>query len=366
MAETQGIQEVVDRIVGQVVEQHATQLRERLVQQVLSAVGEPATGTSASGELFKAVSAIHQGSGQREILKNLLDHVAGFCGRTALFVVKGGVVVGWQGRGFVNSADLKDFALEGSGGLVEQAMQQKAVALGDASNMDAGFIGTFGAPASDMCVLAPLMLKEKVAALLYADAGSEHSNKVDQAAIEMLVMTTGIWLEVLVLRKGAPAGASAVQDAAQAEATLPVPMMAAAAEAPAAEPIPSEPVVASAEAAGVDAQPVELPMAAAAASGGSASASASAAELPEVHRKAQRFARLLVDEIKLYNHAKVEEGRKHHDLYDRLKEDIEKSRTTYHKRYGNTDAASVDYFRQELVRSLGQDDASVFGPNFRR
>ena len=37
-----------------------------------------------------------------------------------------------------------------------------------------------------------------------------------------------------------------------------------------------------------------------------------------------------------------------------------------HKRYGNTDAASVDYFRQELVRSLGQDDASVFGPNFRR
>ena len=48
----------------------------------------------------------------------------------------------------------------------------------------------------------------------------------------------------------------------------------------------------------------------------------------DVHRKAQRFARLLVDEIKLYNQVKVTEGRKNKDLYDRLKEDIEKSRGT--------------------------------------
>ena len=46
----------------------------------------------------------------------------------------------------------------------------------------------------------------------------------------------------------------------------------------------------------------------------------------DVHRKAQRFARLLVDEIKLYNQAKVAEGRRNKDLYDRLKEDIDKSR----------------------------------------
>ena len=38
----------------------------------------------------------------------------------------------------------------------------------------------------------------------------------------------------------------------------------------------------------------------------------------DTHRKAQRFARLLVDEIKLYNQAKVAEGRRNKDLYDRL------------------------------------------------
>ena len=89
-------------------------------------------------------------------------------------------------------------------------------------------------------------------------------------------------------------------------------------------------------------------------------------EAADTHRKAQRFARLLVDEIKLYNQAKVAEGRKNKDLYDRLKEDIEKSRSTYRKRYGNTAAADTDYFQVELVRSLAEDDISIMGANFRR
>lgn len=86
----------------------------------------------------------------------------------------------------------------------------------------------------------------------------------------------------------------------------------------------------------------------------------------DVHRKAQRFARLLVDEIKLYNQAKLLEGRQNKDLYDRLKEDIDKSRSTYQKRYGSTVAASGDYFSQELIRSLAEDDVSLLGSNFPR
>ena len=86
----------------------------------------------------------------------------------------------------------------------------------------------------------------------------------------------------------------------------------------------------------------------------------------EVHRKAQRFAHLLVDEIKLYNQAKVAEGRKSKDLYDRLKETIEKSRATYQKRYGSTVAASGNYFQREIIRSLAEDDLSIMGANFRQ
>ena len=86
----------------------------------------------------------------------------------------------------------------------------------------------------------------------------------------------------------------------------------------------------------------------------------------DIHRKAQRFARLLVDEIKLYNQAKVAEGRKNKDLYDRLRDDIEKSRITFQKRYGNSVAGGADYFSQEIVRSLAEDDVSIMGANFRR
>ena len=86
----------------------------------------------------------------------------------------------------------------------------------------------------------------------------------------------------------------------------------------------------------------------------------------DTHRKAQRFARLLVDEIKLYNQAKVAEGRRNKDLYDRLKEDIDKSRGTFQKRYGATVAAASDYFNSELVRSLAEDDLSIMGANFKR
>ena len=85
----------------------------------------------------------------------------------------------------------------------------------------------------------------------------------------------------------------------------------------------------------------------------------------DMHKRAQRFARLLIDEIKLYNKSKVEEGMKQHDLYDRLHDDIDKSRATYGKRYGSTAAASGDYFVQELIRGLAQGDASTLGPNFK-
>ena len=84
----------------------------------------------------------------------------------------------------------------------------------------------------------------------------------------------------------------------------------------------------------------------------------------EVHVRAQRFARLLVDEIKLYNQSKVAEGRAGRDLYERLKEDIEKSRASYNKRYGSSPAAGGDYFNKELVRVLADNDVSLLGAGF--
>src|SRR5205085_12470559 len=79
------------------------------------------------------------------------------------------------------------------------------------------------------------------------------------------------------------------------------------------------------------------------------------------HDEARRFARLLVSEIKLYNEGKVEQGRKNKDLYERLKEDIDRSRQMYDERIPDDVRKASNYFYDELVRILADGDAGALG-----
>jgi hypothetical protein len=79
------------------------------------------------------------------------------------------------------------------------------------------------------------------------------------------------------------------------------------------------------------------------------------------HDEARRFARLLVSEIKLYNESKVEQGRKNSDLYERLKEDIDRSRQMYDERIGEDVRKVSNYFYDELVRILADGRADALG-----
>jgi hypothetical protein len=83
-----------------------------------------------------------------------------------------------------------------------------------------------------------------------------------------------------------------------------------------------------------------------------------------LHNDARRFARLLISEIKLYNEQKVAEGRMEHDLYDRLREYIDRSREMYDKRVKAEVAARYDYFHGELVNTLAEGDVSKLGSNY--
>jgi hypothetical protein len=83
-----------------------------------------------------------------------------------------------------------------------------------------------------------------------------------------------------------------------------------------------------------------------------------------LHNDARRFARLLVSEIKLYNEKKVKEGRNQSDIYDRLRDDIERSREMYAKRVAPPVAARHDYFHQELVNTLADGDSAKLGNGY--
>jgi hypothetical protein len=382
MAQKSSIDQIVEKAVSQVLEGHLPELRNELVRRVLEEVQPHLGGSAGAGgkgsagngaaDLLHAVSAIHAGTTQKEVLRALLENTASYCGRAALFVIKSGSATGWQGRGFDNNEDFKDFSLDVSSRAPAQALQTRAAVSAGAAEMDPRFISQFGAPAEDRVLLLPLHLKDKVAALVYADAGTGAGGKLDAAALELLVSATGAWLEVASLRKqalkegAAEAGASEKFEAppAQAVSSFSDPFAAHAPKHVVAAPVAvEEPAMAEATAEVVSAP---ASMAAAAVAPATDTFAHMSPEDAEIHRKAQRFARLLMDEIKLYNQAKVAEGRKHKDLYDRLKEDIDKSRSTYQKRYGNTVAANADYLSNELVRSLAEDDVSLLGPNFHR
>ena len=83
-----------------------------------------------------------------------------------------------------------------------------------------------------------------------------------------------------------------------------------------------------------------------------------------LHNDARRFARLLVSEIKLYNEQRVNEGRDMGDLYDRLREAIDRSREMYDKRVKPEVAAKFDYFHYELVSNLAEGNDAKLGASY--
>lgn len=83
-----------------------------------------------------------------------------------------------------------------------------------------------------------------------------------------------------------------------------------------------------------------------------------------LHNDARRFARLLVSEIKLYNEQKVKEGREAGDLYERLREAIDRSREMYDKRVQPPVAARFDYFHYEVVSTLAEGDEDKLGASY--
>ncbi|HYM76332.1 MAG TPA: GAF domain-containing protein [Candidatus Dormibacteraeota bacterium] len=378
MADSKDLQQIVERAVAQVLDRQLPKLQAELVERVmaelpaLSAEGAPGAAAPTSSGLVNAISSVHAGTTQKEILRGLLDAGSAYASRVALFVVKAGAATGWQARGLGDDEAIKDFPLDMSSGPAAHAYQNRVVTPANIAEMDRRFVKQFGGPENEQILVLPLVLKDKVAALLYADGGAE--NLLDAGSLEVLVISTSAWLEVTSLRKQAQQRESI--DSMPGMSSMERPPVAAPAQSvssfsdPFAAHTPKHIAPKAAPEPEPAAEVVEVAASAASASAAAAPAAdpfaGMSAEDADTHRKAQRFARLLVDEIKLYNQAKVNDGRRNKDLYDRLKEDIDKSRSTFQKRYGNTVAASGDYFQREVVRSLAEDDASVMGANFRK
>jgi hypothetical protein len=225
-----------------------------------------------------------------------------------------------------------------------------------------------GSPQGLMAV--PLILRDKLAAILYCDSQVEEFPPRNADLIEVLVLMAGKTIDILSLApKTAVPGARATSPGVAG-----VGVAAPAAASPGTSPpvrqtSPPPPPVApshgdegsstvmfnAAQMAAVRAaSPAQQPPAAA--------PRAVSPEEQKGHEDAKRFARLVVSEIKLYNEPKVAEGRRSRDLYERLKEDIERGRAMYNDRVPAHVRDHTNYFFDELVRILAGGDVGALGP----
>src|SRR6266481_8367756 len=85
------------------------------------------------------------------------------------------------------------------------------------------------------------------------------------------------------------------------------------------------------------------------------------AEEQELHRRANRVAKVSMQDIKMLRPEQVRLGRQNRDLCIRLKDDIEKAHREYDRRFKPIMDHPVDYFYRWMVEILAEGDAHALG-----
>lgn len=317
---------------------------------------------------------------QEEILGFLLDSAHAYFPRIALFVVRGDRFIGWSSRGY-SDAQAKEISscsfLRSDLGPFEEAVKNET----DAVSTD---IPSFLKDNSNgPWHIFPLRAMQRPVAVLLGEADGDSKSRPD--AISVLISLTALRLENIALKilyelmseMPAPAKTiSAVADFGQVPApvleaastpsldTSPSPEISEVEVESAVEetPPPAETVPAFDEASSAVTEAPRIPPSPVPPA--DATQTQPIADEEKLHMEAKRFARLLVSEIKLYNEHHVLEGRENRDLYLRLKRDIDRSREMYEKRVSAQVSRRIDYFHDEIIRILGDNDPSTLGSDY--
>ncbi|MGH9868427.1 MAG: hypothetical protein ACREAA_09735 [Candidatus Polarisedimenticolia bacterium] len=283
---------------------------------------DPAVSARETAALEELGSFARDVSGlpdQVAVLGRLLAGAAGLADRVVLFVVRDGALRGWSAAGLDPSVNARrlSFPLQG------ESILAKAVLCCDVTHAESGdpvgqeMVRALQGPAPAEMAAAPLWVRDRVAAVLYADVA-------DQAGwlagfLAAAATLASLTLEALPLRARHPrpaANGNVLTDCAPAPAVKALP-----AAAPA------------------------MP--------------ADDADKQREIEDARRFAHLLISEIVLYNEAEIAEGRRQKDLYPRLREDIDRSRRMFEQRFAQELPGAANYFHDELVSELAGGDASA-------
>ncbi|PWT93239.1 MAG: hypothetical protein C5B54_02170 [Acidobacteria bacterium] len=348
------------------------QQKELLISDVVSNVPPPPVPPKVEhAELASLTDLLHKldaGATQSEILNIVLHHISGWVDRAVLFVVKGDQATGWAAVGLGPDWDvsrIRQIKVDlNKDNVLRPVASQGEAAYGPADHFsqNSELFQLLGTDSPNAALAFPVTVRGKIAGILYVDMKEDLAQKPDLPNLLYLASrSAGFAIDTLPLKPKPVPGKEA-----PAPAVATVPVMA----TPVAVAVPAPPTVAIP----IPPEPAPAPVAATVeinedAAEGTVMMPAMKAPAPvpltdeehKLHEDAKRFARLLVSEIKLYNEAQVSAGREKRDLYERLKDDIERSRKMYQDRVpGNVQSAS-NYFYEELVRTLANGDPTLLG-----
>jgi len=264
--------------------------------------------------LYSFVKKISSSVNQINLISNLLRGINLFCSRTAIFLLRDDKLVGWGGSGILEGnspmkdSDLKKIFFSLSADTVfKDVLEQRSPYTGDPQKHKDNHLiySRFGGPTPDSILVIPFFVKGKPQAIVYADVLSGKSMGVKE--IEIISIVGEMSLDLLPIRQRiiAKVKTQEFQDESRSKSDS------------------FEKVVVSAVS-----KPIEIR-----------------------ESDPERLARVIVNDMILYNRQQVEDARTAKRVYEELKGTILQSKELYLSKHKN-----LRPFEIQLVETLADGD----------
>ncbi len=190
-----------------------TQIEAEVSAQIDQAGAESARLGADIALLRDSVVELDQQSTQAEVLNALVARAANFAPRVVLFVVKSGNALAWAARGFeehLGNNNVRGLSVSlQSDTLLKAALNSQQTFYGSPDEQPANetIFSRLGNLQPQRALAVPLKVRGKSAAVLYADSADRGEGATNVEAIELLVHTAGLVVELVSLRARMAEGA---------------------------------------------------------------------------------------------------------------------------------------------------------------
>lgn len=268
------------------------------------------------------VKKIAAAQNQLVLIGSIIEGINHFCDRAAIFLLRDDKLIGWKGRGFsghdgqINDEDLKRVFFSLSANTVfKNVIEHKINYMGEPICKPDDFLiyNRFGGGKPAKIFVLPFFVKGKPQAVIYAD--SLVDTPINHKIIEILATVGELSLDMLPIRQKILTKIKTQEFVGEPESEVKV-----------------------------NERAVEFEKTSA----------------PAKANDPERYARVIINDIILYNKKVVDDGIKNKNLYEVLKETLLQAKELYMRR-----SSDLRYFEEQIVKILAKGDREVLkGYNF--